>query len=668
MTRSATPSQQASESSEVTFMPADKIDAYKTNLLNTWPLEQLLAVNLQALSQKNPLLADQIQKTPVPDSIELTVANDGQITFIQKLPDNRIQWFGSSSIPGVFAEQNIERIDVDQINLALNGIWQGADVMAILKKMNPNQALFIFERDLLNLRLAFCLYDFSLHLVNGNLVIFVGEDYEKQLIEFYDENSGYTILERVVSLPYCEDKENQIFSLQITTVMQNQLQAIFKKIASLGKELSEAYEQRPLIQCLETLKSQNWDECGILNVARFYNEHEYFLSLHLLTGMMQQGLVVDQMVCDQPGKASVIPQLEKLLSNLPQMVILKENYRKDFSYAIPENVVCLTCLDYVDEQVLENQEPVSQRIKPQDMLIVTSQEDKETLVKFDVPDEQVLNVKITANTELYQPVELETNDLKYYGSDVALVSDRFSSDPEDYGIRLPTHQKLLDVVIHEICDASEKYEYEKARLFLKRAQRCGVQLKEKDIEEHFVKLVREFYGEIILRDLYAASLIQKEIDLKIWYTESVHPLMANPNTNFWHQSNVNDFVAGGVSEGEALNKLYNAAKIYLYINSQGLVNKRLIDGIAAGAFFLVKAHSKSDHSNSLMNYFKPGKEIIVFDTIEDLQRKVKYYLKHEDERIKIAQAARLKVLENYSAKNSAGIILDGVEKRLSQIL
>ena len=58
----------------------------------------------------------------------------------------------------------------------------------------------------------------------------------------------------------------------------------------------------------------------------------------------------------------------------------------------------------------------------------------------------------------------------------------------------------------------------------------------------------------------------------------------------------------------------------------------------------------ADEKKNLAEIFKIGEEIITYKDAEDLAKKIKYYLKHEEERKKIALAGQQRTLEQHSYK------------------
>jgi spore maturation protein CgeB len=99
-------------------------------------------------------------------------------------------------------------------------------------------------------------------------------------------------------------------------------------------------------------------------------------------------------------------------------------------------------------------------------------------------------------------------------------------------------------------------------------------------------------------------------------------------------------------------KVFNATKVNLNLHSSkekdgvdprgDFVNPRTFELAAAGAFQLV------DHRSLLPELFDIGKEIITFDSVNDLKEKISFYLSKPDERVTVATAARARALDEHS--------------------
>lgn len=69
---------------------------------------------------------------------------------------------------------------------------------------------------------------------------------------------------------------------------------------------------------------------------------------------------------------------------------------------------------------------------------------------------------------------------------------------------------------------------------------------------------------------------------------------------------------------------------------------RVLDIMGCGGFVL------SNYQQELLEYFVPGEECVVYENTEDLFLKADYYLKHEEERKRIAAAGLAKVKRDFT--------------------
>jgi spore maturation protein CgeB len=73
-------------------------------------------------------------------------------------------------------------------------------------------------------------------------------------------------------------------------------------------------------------------------------------------------------------------------------------------------------------------------------------------------------------------------------------------------------------------------------------------------------------------------------------------------------------------------------------------NVRLFEATGVGSCLL------TDNKRNIGELFEVGKEIIVFDGIDDCIKKIKWISEHEDERVRIAKAGQLKTLKSHTVE------------------
>lgn len=85
-------------------------------------------------------------------------------------------------------------------------------------------------------------------------------------------------------------------------------------------------------------------------------------------------------------------------------------------------------------------------------------------------------------------------------------------------------------------------------------------------------------------------------------------------------------------------------KIMINVSLNNDINFRVFETLACGALLL----TDKIHENGFELLFEDGKHLITYTTTEDLIGKIYYYLENDEERLRIAQAGQLHVLQNYT--------------------
>lgn len=87
-------------------------------------------------------------------------------------------------------------------------------------------------------------------------------------------------------------------------------------------------------------------------------------------------------------------------------------------------------------------------------------------------------------------------------------------------------------------------------------------------------------------------------------------------------------------------------------------NMRLYEATGMGAMLI------TDEKENLNNLFEVGKEIIMYKNSTDLIQKIKYFLTHEKERLKIAKAGQKRTLGGHTYKKRMKELISNIKKYL----
>jgi len=140
-----------------------------------------------------------------------------------------------------------------------------------------------------------------------------------------------------------------------------------------------------------------------------------------------------------------------------------------------------------------------------------------------------------------------------------------------------------------------------------------------------------------------AGLLERlmEFDLGIWGPGWEH-LPA--------ESSLRKHVRGLQVTPDIWGKIYNASQIVLAPHYQDLSNRypvyqaspKIFEAMACGAFVL------SDNQRDVLNLFQTGVHLEVFYDLDELKKKIQYYLNHPEERLKIARQGRQEVVDHHT--------------------
>lgn len=101
--------------------------------------------------------------------------------------------------------------------------------------------------------------------------------------------------------------------------------------------------------------------------------------------------------------------------------------------------------------------------------------------------------------------------------------------------------------------------------------------------------------------------------------------------------------------------IFHYSKINLHITLRSItsgMSLRVLDVLACGGFLL------TNYQPEIAEYFVDGEDLVMYYSFEDMYEKIRYYLEHEEERIRIARAGYLKVKENFNYMNGIGYIVE----------
>ncbi len=623
-------------------------------LLKEWPAAELLEANLAALAATQPELAEQIRQAGIPPGVERVVALDGSVTFKVPCEIFETEWLGYCSTPFYAAQSLLERIETGSGNLAMVEVGNGFIARLLLeKKVGLAQSLIAFEnlaRGPRNLKLVFQLHDLSAPLSSGRLVLLCGDNPTELLAGFYHSNPGYQIVTTTVMCPWRTRQENSAFNRQVTQAMES----IAVEQKNQLNSLTELWNKKAAERHQTTVDYSDPARLRTINLPGGVSRDTIYQSRDLLAGFADWGGSAQWLKTDQPGQVAMHWQLKNIVDHDPDLLVMVNKFRNESGLAIPGSVRCLTVWTQPADDLPDQ---IAKLAGPQDGVVCYRPDVLSALREKGLANERTALIAPPVDPHLFFPAGHCVVE-EGLCSDIAMISDRYSTEPQRYQINLPSHQLLWKHILAEIEKAPAGFHTESAHRYLNRAQACGVTLQEKELRDNFTRIIRQFIGRSALKDTYCKYVLARGYDLKIWDWAGVNEPVNQRLGTTWSESPCRDHVAGVVAYDASLNRLYQSVKLVLEIEPVSRPTAGLLSAIAAEKLVLVRTNPDINSEGCLGKLFNLSDELITFDTPEDLVRKIRHFLDHPDHRQTVARRARQRLLDQVSARHIARRCLD----------
>ena len=130
---------------------------------------------------------------------------------------------------------------------------------------------------------------------------------------------------------------------------------------------------------------------------------------------------------------------------------------------------------------------------------------------------------------------------------------------------------------------------------------------------------------------------------------TIRNISDNFNMDLYTQSDVSHFpnvhFKGAADSETMMPKIFKCSKINLNMTNRPIrtgLPLRIFDIMCSGGFLL------TNYQSELSDHFEIGKDLVAYESQEDLLNKIAYYLEHEDERKEIAQNGQNKVRNEHT--------------------
>ena len=251
---------------------------------------------------------------------------------------------------------------------------------------------------------------------------------------------------------------------------------------------------------------------------------------------------------------------------------------------------------------------------------------------------------LAVNVDRLDRIGINPDDREKYGADVAFVGKLYPSKFDAFYQKLPPYEAgMVDCAIEV---QSKVYGAYLLDVMTEGSMAEKIQTAIEGKCDGYDWIFHESLQSIICKEI-----TRRERLMILYMLSQEHKTALYTNKS---EAMLDKVLDRGVVDGyEEIYKVYKSAKINLNITFKRItegIPLRALDIMGAGGFLL------SNYQPELVQYFEPGVECIVYDSMEDAIAKANYYLTHEEERLAIAAAGREKARQFSYERQLKGIL------------
>lgn len=154
------------------------------------PDPQVWAANLAAIAAESPSFAESLRATVLPPAWRAVRALDGSPTWRLEAAGEPPRWLGDTAAPRVRAEAQLASVRTGDSNLAVPSVGTGAELDTLLGRMQPQQAIYVFERDARHLAAVLRIRDLAGVIARSRCVILPPDGELEHILALLDRWPG----------------------------------------------------------------------------------------------------------------------------------------------------------------------------------------------------------------------------------------------------------------------------------------------------------------------------------------------------------------------------------------------------------------------------------------------------------------------------------------------
>ncbi len=600
--------------------------------------------NLRALRMVDPDLATELDAVRDDDAIQFvdlwgrTHLFNGKTKQVVVIPQNFIE--------------SIKPLLNQYVPLVLTSVMSGQELIYVLENqvkdflLGRKRIVYLFEPELSSLRLQLHLGDFSRDLENRGVVVFSGQQMDRRIDEFFGTlryPSPQAIVGNNGRAKQHLDRINAILD------------------PATDKSAAEEYYRSPEFQHrLREIAEGRLLPRVLVSTCRWTTFLQY-CAKDFQKAFSQLGCETYYQIEEGDTQVLTNKLTWKTLVEFKPDVLFGVSHARP-SFLVPPE---LPVISFVQDRCgpILTLKDLSVAISRRDLFVCMMEDFRRYLVCKNVPSDQTFVMPIPADEAVFHPLPSDDPDVERFTVDVGFVKhcDGWGDQAFNNFVRKyltatghPEAEKVLIAAFTDLyrltCREDGRRHYEQEMMECVRTRLDGIfSLFGADPEYWIRQLVSAYLIEVFgntWRYQFLEALDKAGIQIGLYGNGW------NNHPRFKHLSR------GPVKRQTDLKKVYNFSRINLNIHPTSTMHQRVTECALAGGFMINADHAPDKDWESVRPYFEPGREIIMFESADDLVDKCRYYLVHPEERRQIAENARQRALKEQTTTVGARKILD----------
>ncbi len=417
-------------------------------------------------------------------------------------------------------------------------------------------------------------------LCHPRVELFVGHDAQEQLDRHLSQHPERKLPGRVLGLP----RDGMMRVNGLVAVVDRHAQALDGRLKTSLAECNARFDALPSDYYAERFANRGVAPLRVLGLCSRYTTYLQHAMRDAAEEFRRRGVEFKLLI--EPSDHDLIPHhlyAEETAAFAPDLIVCIDSGRFSF---LPRNVPFVNWIQDLLPRLLTPE--AAQAVGPLDFYVAPTLAD---FVQAGYPREQGLTWTVATSPQTYHTGPLTTAELARYGCDFSYVSNQ-STPPETFvnqclrEFRPDADLARLMFALYQL--AQEECERDALRV----ASRPAAELIERAVrradfprnhELNLSFLAHAFIhpmGELLFRQAALATVAD--------YCEARGATLRLYGRGWEAHPRFAKYAQGVAANGEELRCIYRATTINLQITSYGAIHQRLLDGLAAGGFFLLR--------------------------------------------------------------------------------